>query len=95
VIFDGSVDAADEILRVHGPLSGNNTLSFSQTQVIYASSGIARGGSNGTFTLCDSRGATHAKGLVVGPSGRPRLALDSDGNGVLEDLGGTDLICSS
>jgi len=92
--FDGTVDAGEEILRVHGALEGENTLEFSQTRVIYASSGIARTGSNGTFTLCDSRGTTSARGLVVGVSGRPRMAVDDNDNGIPEDGTGTDLDCS-
>jgi type IV fimbrial biogenesis protein FimT len=92
--FNGAVDAGEEILRVHGALKGENSLSFSQTRVIYASSGIARAGSNGTFTLCDSRGATSARGLVVGVSGRPRMAVDDNDNGIPEDGTGTDLVCS-
>jgi len=94
--FDGAVDAGegDEILRVHGALTGSNTLTFSQTYVFYSSDGIARAGSNATFTLCDTRGAASAKGLVIGPSGRPRLPVDSDSNGILEDGGNVDLVCS-
>ncbi len=70
-----------------------STLVFSQTRVIYAGNGVARGGSNGTFTLCDSRGATSAKGLIIGPSGRPRHAMDSDANGILQDGNNLDLVC--
>jgi type IV fimbrial biogenesis protein FimT len=94
---DGVVDdgEGDEIVRVQGALTGSNTLTFSQTHVLYASNGIARAGSNGTFTFCDTRGAASAKGLVIGPSGRPRLAFDSDSNGILEDGGNVDLECSS
>ncbi len=95
--FDGSVDAGDGdvVLRVDGIITGDNTLSFSQTRVIYARDGFARPGSAGTFTLCDTRGAEQAKGLVVGISGRPRLSIDSDSNGVLEDGTDTDLACPS
>ncbi len=93
--FDGTVDAGDEILRVHGGMPGNNTLSFSQTRVTYAGTGIARNGSSGTFTFCDPRGETSASGLVIGPSGRPRLAIDSDSNGTLNDGGDGDLTCSA
>jgi len=92
--FNGAVDAGDEILRQHGALGGGDSLAFSQTRVIYDSSGLARTGSNGTFTLCDSRGAQSAKGLVIGVSGRPRLAIDTDSNGIPEDENGNDLACS-
>ena len=90
---DGTVDVGDEILSVHGVIPGNSTLTFSDTRVIYGEDGFAIGGSNSTFTLCDSRGATHARGLIVGPSGRQRLAIDSDSNGILEDINNVDLVC--
>lgn len=95
--FDGTVDAidGDAVLRVDGVIAGGNTLSFSQNRVIYARDGFARPNSAGTFTLCDSRGASEARGLVVGLSGRPRLALDSDSNGILEDGDDNDLVCPS
>lgn len=92
--LDGAVDDGDEILRVNGAVPGDSTLMFSGTHVLYASSGIASAGINGTFTLCDTRGNAYAKGLVIGPSGRPRLAIDSDSNGILEDGSSTDLDCS-
>jgi len=95
--FDGSVDAGDGdmVLRVDGVISGDNTLTFSQTRITYARDGFARPGSAGTFTLCDTRGTEFAKGLVVGVSGRPRLAIDSDSNGTLEDGDDADLVCPS
>ena len=93
--IDGAVDVGDEILRIHGAIPGNITLAFSQTRVIYGSDGLARGGSNGTFTLCDTRGAESAKGLIIGITGRPRLAIDSNDSGILEDGNNNDLICSS
>ena len=92
--FDGSVNGGDEILRVHGALPVGTTLAYDQAQVIFANSGATRAGFNGTFTLCDSRGATSAKGLIVGLTGRPRLAIDSDANGILQDASDDDLVCS-
>lgn len=93
--LDGDADVGEEILRVHGGLNADLTLSFDQTRVSYASSGIATGGLNGTFTLCDHRGDTRARGLLIGASGRPRLATDSDDNGILEDGSSADLECAS
>jgi type IV fimbrial biogenesis protein FimT len=84
----------ENIIRVHGPISASSTLLFSDDQVTYASDGTSTGGSKGTFTLCDSRGAAHARGLVIGLSGRPRHAVDSDANGTLNDAKDLDLACS-
>ncbi len=92
---DGSVDNGDgdEILFVSGAIPADSTLTFSETRVSYANTGFGTSGANGAFTLCDTRGATHAKGLIIGPTGRPRLAMDSDENGILEDNSDTDLEC--
>jgi len=91
---DGSVDG-EEVVRTFDGVPAGNSLLFSQTHVIYSNKGNARSGTNGTFTLCDSRGVTHAKGLVIGPSGRPRLAVDSDENGTLNGADELDLVCAS
>ena len=91
---DGSVDGEEVVRAYEGVPTGSNLL-FSQTHVIYANKGNARSGTNGTFTLCDSRGAVHAMGLVVGPSGRPRLAVDIDENGTLNGADELDLVCAS
>ena len=87
VFVDSNADSAidgEPILRIHGPMSGKNTLRFNQTRVIYAGSGIARGGSNGTYTFCDSRGPNSARALIISISGRPRLAFDSNGDGIVD-----------
>lgn len=91
---DDIVDT-NEALRVSDPIPGGINVTFSDDMVVYASSGLATNGVNEVFTLCDLRGATDARGLVIGPSGRPRLALDSDEDGTLEDQDDHGLTCSS
>ena len=92
---DGAIDG-EEILRVYSKLVQQSKFEFSdETVITYASTGLVIAGSNGTFTLCDNRGAAHAKGLIIGTSSRVRLAIDSDENGILEDVSDTDLVCSS
>jgi len=91
---DGNVDEGTQALSVHGSLTGGNTLAFSQTRVTYANSGLAIDDSNGTFILCDSRGTEKSIGVVVGPSGRPRLATSSDISGFFEDEDNAGMACS-
>lgn len=90
-------DVGEPILLVHGAVAGNINISFGEDRVIYASDGLVKAGSdsNGTFTLCDDRGATSAKALIISPSGRPGMAIDSDDSGVLNDADDADLVCSS
>lgn len=93
--FDGNVDAGEEILRVHGEITGDNKFEYSDSRVItYASNGLERAGASGTFTLCDNRGTQSARGIILGVSGRARLATDSDSNDIPNDDDGKDLQCS-
>ena len=92
--LDGYRGVSDEILSIHGTLTGGNTLAFSQTRVIYANSGMARSGSNGTFVLCDARGTASSMGIIVGVSGRPRFATSGDIGSFLEIEENAGLACS-
>ena len=69
---DSSFSAGEEILRAKQELSGANTLTSSAgSKIIYDSRGFASD-SNGTFSLCDDRGATKMKSLTISPTGRVR-----------------------
>lgn len=47
----------------------------------------------GTFTVCDPRGASKARAVVVSATGRSSFARDNDGNGIYDDQNGNDLTC--
>lgn len=47
----------------------------------------------GTLRLCDNRGAEEARGIVISNTGRPRLATDSDADGIVEDGSENNLFC--
>lgn len=69
---DGKRDPGEPLLQVRNALSGGMRLRFNQWwRVVYHADGSAR---NGTFTLCDRRGAPHARALIVYYTGRPRIA---------------------
>ncbi|MGZ0020168.1 GspH/FimT family pseudopilin [Nitrosomonas sp. wSCUT-2] len=69
---NGVVDAGDQILHVNAAFSGGSTLrSGLRTRVTFAANGFSSG-FNGTFLLCDSRGITHSKALVLNNQGRLR-----------------------
>lgn len=90
---DGVVDAGETIIRAHDALTGGNTLTFgTKNRITYSSQGIAVG-FNDTFKLCDNRGATKAKGIVVSNTGRARLAIDSNADGTVEDGSSTNITC--
>ena len=67
--------AGDEILRVKQALAGGNTLvSSTGDSIIYDNRGFSPS-SNGTFSLCDDRGASdpyYVKSITISNTGRVR-----------------------
>lgn len=68
---DGDVDGGETILRVHEALSGSSVIDFSGV-VNYASSGLEATGAARTLTLCDSRGDSDKKGIIISATGQGR-----------------------
>lgn len=91
--FDGIVDVGETILLIHGPVMSGNTVTFNRSRVIYNGNGTAKGGSNGTFTFCDKRGKFSARGVIVSNTGRPRLAIDKNSNGIVENGSRKNVSC--
>jgi type IV fimbrial biogenesis protein FimT len=91
--FDSIVDIGETILLRHAAISTNNTIIFNRSRVIYSGNGTARGGSNGTYTFCDSRGITSARGIIISNTGRARLAVDSNANSIVENGSNTNVSC--
>ena len=69
----GSYNATtDTILRVNQALSGNNKLTTTLgTNFLYDNRGYAATGT-GSFSLCDDRGVSYAKMIVISNTGRVR-----------------------
>jgi type IV fimbrial biogenesis protein FimT len=96
--IDGTagLTAAEELLRVHEALQGNNTFIGSGpivNQVTFMPRGLINNGFGGTITHCDSRGNTAANALVISIGGQVRQAEDTDGDGVVENGTGGPVTC--
>jgi type IV fimbrial biogenesis protein FimT len=77
---DGNISSAggDQVLEMHEALAGGFTLR-GNANVAWRVAYSPRGSStNGTLTLCDSRGASSARGIVISNAGRARLTSDTD-----------------
>ncbi len=75
-------DPDEPLLQVRTALHRGLRLEFNQWwRLIYHADGSAK---NGTFTLCDSRGPTHARALTVYYTGRPRTADTQPGGEPLD-----------
>lgn len=101
---DRTFDTGDQVLKVAGSLAGGNSLRVagftSASFVQFSKNGqpIPTGAvtaSPGTFTLCDSRGATSARAIVVMVSGQTRLARDEDAvpDGIVNGHDADDVSC--
>ena len=82
-------------------LSGSDTYTFLGTnadatalnQVSFGPTGRASGSvGNARFTLCDARGASQARALVLSATGHPRISTDSNADGT-HDVNGANLTC--
>ena len=73
---NGTVDAGEEIIHVGSGLSGGNTLTSNgvRTRVTFAASGFSIGFFS-TFSLCDSRGTSASRALVLNNQGRLRTEV--------------------
>ncbi|WP_293006591.1 Tfp pilus assembly protein FimT/FimU [Nitrosomonas sp.] len=67
----GVVDAGEEILQVGTTFSGGNTFSSGKNRITFTANGYSMG-FNDTFTLCDSRGGSHSKAIILNNQGRFR-----------------------
>ena len=77
---DGAVDAGEQVVRIQEALSGGNTLRTNGFPSAALLQFDKRGEitQQGSFTLCDDRGATAAKAIVLNISGQSRSATDDD-----------------
>lgn len=85
---DDVIDNGEAIL-VSGTPETTLTVRFdtlgTDGQISYLSNGL--GNNTGTFIICDDRADNdnHARGLIIGTTGRTRAALDTDNNDIVDD----------
>lgn len=70
---DKAVSTGEEIIKVNGAIAGGNTLnSGNKTTITFTGSGFSLGSAD-SFTLCDKRGSTHSRKLILNMQGRLRV----------------------
>lgn len=89
----GTVDTGETILRTHtapaGTLTvrGNNNV---QNRVTFNPN--LRVNTNGTLVVCDARGASYARAVVIDGVGRVRSATDTNSDGTV-DVSSSNVTC--
>ncbi|KPJ92750.1 MAG: hypothetical protein AMJ53_08750 [Gammaproteobacteria bacterium SG8_11] len=94
------LDNEDCLIRVNAGLSDGNTLSAKKSGTAAAAGFIQytpRGAvdSAATFTFCDQRGEEHARATNINNLGRAISASDSGADGIVNDVDGSNVSCSS
>jgi type IV fimbrial biogenesis protein FimT len=76
---DNQVDNDETLIFIQQAFNQGVSISFgSRSRIAFQPDGLAVGGSNGTFLICDDRGDAAKSGLIVSVSGRPRKADNSE-----------------
>ena len=90
------VDDGETVLRRANAVPGTISVALvGVTTVRYGSQGFATTGANSTFRLCDDRGDTHGRALLVSSTGRVSVATDTDAepDGIVDDAAGGNIDC--
>jgi len=72
---NGSVDALNDeiVLMVHQGKGNGLNISYGHNKIVYNNEGFSIGYA-GIFLLCDARGDSAKKGIIISSNGRPRKA---------------------
>ncbi len=94
---DGAMAATDQLIRRFGPLDSTGKIEWrsfgNRPWIQFAPNGLTPNQS-GRFTYCPADGNPRlARQVIVNASGRTRLALDQDGDGIDESSDGQPLSC--
>lgn len=90
---NGARDNTEDLIVTSDPLNSSNTVyGLSGSLIFDEQGGVSRAA---TIKICPkTNDANYASALLLSLYGRISVAVDSDGNGVKEDLQGNDLSCS-
>lgn len=92
---NGAVNAEDTLLKVFPRSEANismiSAVFTNASFIVYNSNGTVN--QAGTLFVCDPRGETFALGVSVPLLGMPQRAHDSDSDGTINDISGTEVDC--
>lgn len=94
-IFQPDMGGNATLIATNTPVGAIRGLTFEGTGLgrdMDPPAGATLVSANTVFRYCDDRGSPEARGIVVSPTGSPRLTRDTDGDGT-EDIGGVNLVC--
>lgn len=95
---DGKIDQEEEILHELPPMREGDSLRWlsfgSNNYLRYNQLGYTLN-QNGSFIYCPKdKDSNHAQVIIINRSGRARVAVDRNNNGIVEQANGRDVTCS-
>ena len=89
---NGSRDSSESLIASSDPLNTGNTINGISGAISFSEQGSIS--TSATITICPkSKDTSYASALLLSLYGRISVAIDSDNDGVNEDLSGTALTC--
>ena len=88
-----AVDAGETVVRIFETAPGNVTLRSGDFTNFISYAATSFSNAAGTFTSCDQRGPSRARGVLINAVGRARVSGDANADGIHEDRNGNDLAC--
>ncbi|MEJ2669864.1 MAG: GspH/FimT family pseudopilin [Gammaproteobacteria bacterium] len=98
IICDSSACGV-EVLKIGEDISENFTLRAStdfsnDRRITFSSDGtLANNDGRGSFVLCDSRGTSDAKAIILNAVGRTQRGFDDDNDDIVDDHNGANVGC--
>jgi len=96
---DSIVNGTDSIIHTNTMDSDNISISYTKCDacgdgIIFSSRGTAVN-NNGTLTVCDDRGTTSARAIIIEPIGRSSSATDTDttADNIVNNHKGANIVC--
>ncbi len=99
VLFSTDAGASTTtVLKVGSDFSDSNDSTLTATfglNIVFDTEGTLTGGTGrGSFVMCDNRGASYAKAIILNSVGRTQKAYDSNEDGTVEDHDGNAVTCT-
>ena len=94
LIDNKTYDVTQEaIIKIKAGINNGDSLTFSQSIIIFSPTGRLLSGGNGRFSYCPKDNSEASRGIEISLSGRVYATSDTDSDGTDENRNGMDVSC--
>jgi len=95
LVNNNTYDSAnEELVKVKGKIASGDTLTFSQSIMIFSPTGRLVSEGNSNFSYCPKGNSSLSRGVEISLSGRVYTTADTNDDGKDENRNGTEVSCS-